>query len=138
MLVLVNPLVEVGLQEVDLRRILQQSWPELILRLLLSQDQCDVLCSMVDLGLLLVDLAPEGELEVVIALEGVGVAGEGKRLRLDVELDIRLLDVGHADGQVDDVLGLVGAAGALSPKNYAWLALAFLQLLRAQGDKRLF
>lgn len=78
MLILINPLVKVGLQEVNLRRILQQAWPELLLELLLSQDQRNVLGSVVDLGLFLDDLAPEGKLEVVVAFERVGVAGEGE------------------------------------------------------------
>lgn len=77
---------------------------------------------MVDLGLLLVDLTPELELNVVISLEGVGVAGEGERLGLDIELQIRLLDIGDGDGEIDEVLGFVGLARALSPKDWGVLA----------------
>lgn len=88
MLILVNPLVEVGLQEVNLLGVLQESWPEFLLQLLLSQVKLDVLGGVVDLALLLVDLTVELELEVVISLEGVRVAGEGERLRLEVELQI--------------------------------------------------
>ena len=88
MLILVNPLVEVGLQEVNLLGVLQESWPEFLLQLLLSQVKLDVLGGVVDLALLLVDLTEELELEVVISLEGVRVAGEGERLRLEVELQI--------------------------------------------------
>jgi len=88
LLILVNPLVEVGLQEVNLLGVLQESWPEFLLQLLLSQVKLDVLGGVVDLALLLVDLTVELELEVVISLEGVRVAGEGERLRLEVELQI--------------------------------------------------
>ncbi len=88
MLILVNPLVEVGLQEVDLLSILQEPWPELLLQLLLSQDDLNVLSGVVNLALLLVDLSVELELEVVVSLERVRVAGEGKRLGLQVKLEI--------------------------------------------------
>lgn len=102
----------------DLLSILQQSWPELLLQLLLSQDQRNVLGSVVDLGLGLVDLVVELELDVVVSLERVRVAGEGERLRLDVELEIRLLDIGDGDGEVDEVLLGVGLVGALGPKDW--------------------
>ena len=69
MLILVNPLVEVGLQEVDLLSILQEPWPELFLQLLLSQDYLNVLGGVVNLALLLVNLSVELELEVVVSLE---------------------------------------------------------------------
>ena len=88
MLILVNPLVEVSLQEVDLLRILQEPWPELLLQLLLSQDDLNVLGGVVNLALLLVNLSVELELEVVVSLERVRVAGEGKRLGLQVKLEI--------------------------------------------------
>jgi hypothetical protein len=88
LLILVNPLVEVGLQEVDLLSILQEPWPELLLQLLLSQDDLNVLSGVVNLALLLVDLSVELELEVVVSLERVRVAGEGKRLGLQVKLEI--------------------------------------------------
>ena len=88
MLILVNPLVEVGLQEVDLLSILQEPWPELLLQLLLSQDDLNVLGGVVNLALLLVNLSVELELEVVVSLERVRVAGEGKRLGLQVKLEI--------------------------------------------------
>lgn len=88
MLILVNPLVEVGLQEVNLLGVLQESWPEFLLQLLLSQVKLDVLGGVVDLALLLVDLTVELELEVVISLERIRVTGEGERLRLEVELQI--------------------------------------------------
>jgi hypothetical protein len=88
LLILVNPLVEVGLQEVDLLSILQEPWPELLLQLLLSQDDLNVLGGVVNLALLLVNLSVELELEVVVSLERVRVAGEGKRLGLQVKLEI--------------------------------------------------
>ena len=71
MLILVNPLVEVSLQEVDLLRILQEPWPELLLQLLLSQNQLNVFGGVVNLALLLINLGVELELDMVISLEGV-------------------------------------------------------------------
>ena len=71
MLILVNPLVEVSLQEVDLLRILQEPWPELLLQFLLSQNQLNVFGGVVNLALLLINLGVELELDMVISLEGV-------------------------------------------------------------------
>ena len=88
MFILVNPFVEVCLQEVNLLSILQESWPEFLFQLLLSQDYLNVLSGVVDLALLLVNLSVELELEVVVSLEGVRVAGEGERLWLQVKLKI--------------------------------------------------
>ena len=88
MLILVNPLVEVGLQEVNLLSILQEPGPELFLQLLLSQDYLNVLGGVVNLALLLVNFSVELELEVVVSLERVRVAGEGERLWLQVKLEI--------------------------------------------------
>jgi hypothetical protein len=71
LLILVNPLVEVGLQEVNLLGILQEPGPEFLLQLLLSQDDLNVLSGVVDLALLLVNLSVELELEMVVSLERV-------------------------------------------------------------------
>lgn len=117
MLILVNPLVEVGLQEVHLLCVLQQSWPELLLQLLLAQDQLDVLARGVDLALRWVNLGIEVKRELVVSLEGVRVAGEREGGWLQVELKLGCLDVGYGDGQVDVVLCGIGRAGSLSPKD---------------------
>jgi len=71
LLILVNPLVEISLQEVNLLRILQKPWPELLLQFFLSQNQLDILGGVVDLALLLVNLGIELELDMVISLERV-------------------------------------------------------------------
>jgi hypothetical protein len=71
LLILVNPLIEVSLQEVDLLRVLQEPWPELLLQLLLSQNQLNVFGGVVNLALLLINLGVELELDMVISLEGV-------------------------------------------------------------------
>lgn len=71
MLIFVNPLVEVSLQEVDLLRVLQEPWPELLLQFLLSQNQLNVFGGVVNLALLLINLGVELELDMVISLEGV-------------------------------------------------------------------
>lgn len=117
MLILINPLVEVSLQEVDLLCVLQQSWPELLLQLLLSQNHLDVLGGVVDLALLRVDLAIELKLDIVVSLEGIRVSGEGKGGRLEVELELGCLDVRYANGQINEVLSGLGLVGSLSPKD---------------------
>jgi hypothetical protein len=86
LLILINPLIEIGLEEVDLLGILQQTGPELLLELLLSEDKLDVLSGVVDLALCLVNFCVELQLQEVVALEGVRVAGELERLRLELQL----------------------------------------------------
>lgn len=69
LLILINPLVEVGLEEVDALGVLEQSRPVLLLELLLLQLYLNILGSVVDLALSGVDLAPELELDMVLLLE---------------------------------------------------------------------
>jgi hypothetical protein len=104
LLVLINPLIEVGLEEVHFLSVLQQPGPELRLELLLSQDQLHVLVGVVDLALLLVNLGIEFELDVVGPLERVGVASEDQPLWLQLELEVFGLDVRNVDREVDEVL----------------------------------
>lgn len=117
LLVLVDPLVEVGSEEVDLLGLLEQAGPVGLVELLLLQLQLDILARVVDLGGLLVDLGVKLELQVVGLLEGVGVAGEGQTRGLEVELEALLGHVGDGDGQVDEVLLGIGAGRALCPEN---------------------
>lgn len=117
MLVLVNPLVEVGLEEVDLLRILQQPWPELLLELLLSQDKLNVLGGVADFALLLVDLAVELKLDSIVSLQRVRVAFEAERCWLQVELEFGGLDIGNGDREVDEVLRGFSLVGSLSPED---------------------
>lgn len=63
-------LVEVGLQEVHLLVVLEQPGPELLLELLLAQHKLDVTASVVNLGLLGVDLGVKLELERICDLLG--------------------------------------------------------------------
>jgi len=120
LLILINPLIEVGLQEVDLLCFLQQAWPELLLHLLLAQDELDVLGGVVDLSLGGVDLGEEVEHDVVVALEGIGVTGEGQRIRLDI--DLRSLDIWDGDGHIEVVLCSLSWVGTLSPEDWKQLA----------------
>lgn len=46
-------LVKISLEEVHFLRILEESWPEFPLQLLLPKNHLDVLCSMVDFALLI-------------------------------------------------------------------------------------
>jgi len=59
-------LLEVGLDELQLLRLLRESRPELGLDLLLPQDELDTTARVVGLGELLVDLGVELELESVL------------------------------------------------------------------------
>jgi len=72
---------------------------------------------VVDLALLRIDFAIELECNMVISLEGVGMARESDGLRLDVELEFGGLDVRYGDCEVDEVLGFVSCARALSPED---------------------
>jgi len=102
---------------VDLLRILQQSWPELLLQLLLSQDQLNVLGGVVDLALRGVNLGVELERNLVVSLEGIRVAGKCQGSGLKVELKLGCLDIRYGEGQVDEVLSGIGLVGSLSPKD---------------------
>jgi hypothetical protein len=134
LLVLINPLIEVGLEEVHLLSVLQQPGPELRLELLLSQDQLDILVGVVDLALLLVNLGVEFELHVVGPLERVGEASEDQPLWLQLQLEVFGLDVRNVDREVDEVLCRLCGVGALSPENYgAESASAGLKAARAKG-----
>lgn len=117
LLVLVNPLVKVGLEEVQLLGGLEQPWPVLLLEFLLLQLHLDVLGRVVDAALGGVDLGVQLELDMVRLLKGGGGAGEGDGGGLEVELQVFFGDVGDGDGQVDEVLGGVGRRGALGPEN---------------------
>jgi hypothetical protein len=69
LLVLIDVLVEVGLEEVQLLVLLEQPGPVLLLELLLLQLELDVLGGVVNLALGRVDLAPQLQVELVVALE---------------------------------------------------------------------
>jgi hypothetical protein len=73
---------------VHLLVVLQKSRPELVLQLLLSQDQFDILSGVGDFALCWVDLGEEGQIDGVRALETVGVAREGEAGWLNVELEV--------------------------------------------------
>lgn len=62
-----------------------------------------------------VDLLVKFELDVIIGLFAVRVAGEGQAGGLKVELHRRFGHVRHRDGEVDDVLLRGGLGGALRP-----------------------
>lgn len=120
LLVLVNPLVKVGLEELQLLGLLEQAGPVLLLEVLLAQLQLDVARGVVDLGVLGVDLRVELELEVEVALQGVRVALELERGGLEVQRVLVGRDIGGGDGQVDEVLLRVGVGGALGPEDWSW------------------
>lgn len=120
LLVLINPLVEVGLEEVHLFRLLEQARPVLLGQLLLAQLHLNVASRVVDLARGRVDLGVELELDMVGLLEGVGVTGECETGGLHVQLDIGRWHIGDVDGEVDKVLLGVGVGGALRPEDCRW------------------
>jgi hypothetical protein len=117
LLVLIDPLVKVGLDEMVLLLLLGKAGPVFFLELLLLQLELDVLVGVVDLGVLRVDGLKEVELEVVLALQGGGSTGEGKLLGLEVELNLILGGIGDGDGEVDEVLLSLVGGRALGPEN---------------------
>lgn len=117
LLVLINPLVEVRLEEVDLLGFLEQAWPVGIVELLLAKLQLDIARAVVDLALSRINLGVELELEVVRLFEGVRVAGECQAGGPKVQLEVAGRHIGNANGQIDEVLLGVGLGGALRPEN---------------------
>lgn len=124
LLVLINPLVEVGLEEVESLVFLEQAGPVLLLEVLLLELHLDVLGGVVDLAGGGVNLGKELEVDMVLALESARGTGEGESRGLDVQLDVVLGDIGDGDGEVDKVLVGVGAGRALGPENYCTAVLA--------------
>lgn len=118
LLILIDPLVEVSLEEVVLGLDLEQARPVFLLEVLLLQLNFDVLGSVVNLGAGDVDLLEKLELEVVIALEGSGNSGEGEACGLEVELNVVLGNVGDGNGEIDEVLLGGGVGGALGPEDW--------------------
>jgi hypothetical protein len=84
LLILVDPLVEISLEEVDASLVLEQARPELLLELLLLQSHLDVLAGVDGLCLLGLDLSEELKVDVILLLLGGGGAGEGDAGGLDV------------------------------------------------------
>ena len=97
--------------------LLQKAWPELLSQVLLSQHQLHVLSGVVDLGVLDINLVVQLELDGVVFLQGVRVAGKLYCIGLDVQLEVGGLDIGDGDGYVDEVLFGVVGGGALCPKD---------------------
>lgn len=118
LLVLVDPLVKVGLEEMHLLGLLEQAGPVGVVEVLLAQLDLDVAGCVVDLALGGVDLGVELELEVIRALERLRGAREGQAGGLEIELEARRGHVGHVDGEVDEVLLGVGLGRALRPEDY--------------------
>ena len=75
--------------------LLQQPRPILLLHLLLPQQEVHIRARGLRLGILDVDLAVEFQLDVVGGFLGVGVAGEGEAIGLEV--DFRGAHVGRGD-----------------------------------------
>lgn len=117
LLILVNPLVKVGLEELELLGLLEQAGPVLLLEFLLAELQLDIARGVVDLGVLGVNLGVKLKLEVVVALESLGVTLELKGRSLQVQAELRGRHIGGSDGQVNEVLLRVGAGRALGPEN---------------------
>lgn len=100
----------------QLLALLQQTRPIFLLELLLSQHHLDIAIRVIDLALLGVDLRVKLQLDMVRLI--ARFAREGELARLQIELEIFWLHVGHRDCQVDVILGGIGGRGALSPQDY--------------------
>lgn len=84
----ITHLVEVGLQEVDLRLVLKQARPELLLEFLLAQDKCDIATAVLDLRLLRVDLGEKLEVDGVGDLFRCRGTLEAELCGLQIELQV--------------------------------------------------
>jgi hypothetical protein len=117
LLILVNPLVKVGLEELQLLGLFEQAGPVLFLQVLLAQLELDIAGGVVDLGVLRVDLGKEFELELVVALQGIRVTLKLQGGGLEIQLEFGGRDIRNGNGQVDEVLLRIGARGALGPED---------------------
>lgn len=115
LLILINPLVEIGLEELDLGSILQQTRPVFLLELLLAQLHLDVAGRVVNVARLHINLGVKREFDMVCALEGIRVTVEGQGSGLEVQLQVLFGYIWDGDGQVDEVLRGIGARRALGP-----------------------
>jgi hypothetical protein len=97
--------------------LLEKTGPVLFLQLLLPQNQLDPTVGVVHLAVLGVDLGIEGQRDLVCnAL--ASLASEGDLGGGDVEVGIRLGDVGSLEVHIEVVaLGFIGGR-ALSPGNW--------------------
>lgn len=107
LLILIDPLVKVGLEEVKLLRFLEQTRPVLLLQLLLLKLHLNVLGGVVDLGLRGVDFGVKFQLDMVLAFQGVRGTGKGQTRGFEIELKIILGNIRDVNGQVDEVLGSI-------------------------------
>jgi hypothetical protein len=105
---------------------LEQTWPVLLLELLLPQHQLDIAGRVVDLALGRVDLGVELQLDVVGFLFRLRVARECEFVGLEIELQVFGVHVCGRDGEEDVVLGRVCAGRALCPENWRTDGLALV------------
>lgn len=84
--------------------VLEQARPEFLLEILLTQDECDIATAVLDLGLLGVDLGEELKVYSVGDLFRARCTLEAELCGLQVELQIRLGNIGGNDGKKDVVL----------------------------------
>lgn len=107
--------IEIGLEEMLLLAVLEQSRPELSLCLLFPQDKVDATAGDMVLRLRGIDLREEFQLNRKQAC--LGGAREGELRGLQVKLDGIRRAVIRIYGQVDDILGRLVSRGALRPDN---------------------
>lgn len=138
---LINPLVKVGLEEVVSLVFLEKSVPELLAAFLLLNLHLNVLVGVLDDARFGVHLGKELKLEMVLALQGGGGAGEGQAVWLKVELEVLLGYIRDIDDQGDVVVGVFrGLRRALCPQNYqegesAWWLVSFGLCIYCMGKQ---
>lgn len=108
-------LVEVGLQEMGLLVRSQETRPELFLELLLPQNQLNLAIIVVHLSVVRVNLAIQVERNVVFNTL-IGGTGERDILSRDLEIGIRLGNIGSLQVDIEVVALSVRGGGALRPR----------------------
>lgn len=97
--------------------LLEQAGPELLLELLLTQDHLDVLAGVVDLALIGNDLGEQLELDLVVDVLQLRVAGEGDLGGLYIQRHLLLGHIRSRDGQEDVVALGIRCRRALGPED---------------------
>ena len=106
-------LVKIRLQEMHSLAVLQQSWPILLVELLLPQNKAHIGARCMRLGVLDIDLSVEFKLNVIGSFLGFASAGEGEAGGF--EIDLGFVGIRCANRKVNVISLRVTGRRALSP-----------------------